>query len=121
MSELDAIRIRDDVLQAMYWMYSEGLGETPTGAELARFLALEPEILRPYLDRFVADGYLQRAGGGYCLTPTGTELGKRTFAAEFAGLTGQAHGECGDPDCWCHDSPEEATRCLEDRLDQHAH
>jgi DNA-binding PadR family transcriptional regulator len=117
-SELDVIRVRDEVLQAMYWMYAEGLGDAPSPPELARFLAVSPETLAPYLERFVNDGYLERAGERYRLTPAGAELGKRTFAAEFAGLTGQAHGECSDPDCWCHESPEEAARCLEERLEQ---
>ena len=116
MDELEALRVRDEVLQAMYWLHGEGLAEVPTADELARFLAVPSETLEPYLDRFVRDGYLERGdGGGYRLTPAGAELGKRTFADEFAGLTGQAHGECDD-DCWCHESPEEAARCLEERL-----
>ena len=119
MSELDILRVRDDVLQAMYWIASEGIGYRPAAAELARFLAVPEATLEPYLERFVADGYLERDGDGFRLTPEGTELGKRTFAEEFAGLTGQAHGECDD-DCWCHESPEEAARCLEERK-QHVH
>src|SRR5215210_3067378 len=113
--ELDALRVRDEVLQAMYWMQGEGLAEAPLAAELARFLAVPADVLTPYLERFADDGYLERARGGYRLTETGAELGKRAFADEFAGLTGQAHGECDD-DCWCHESPEEAARCLEERI-----
>ena len=115
MGELDALKIREEVLQAMYWMRSEGFGEAPTNEELARFLAVPKETLDVYLGRFAAEGYLDRAGAGFTLTEQGAELGKRTFAEEFAGLTGQAHGECDD-DCWCHESPEEAARCLEERL-----
>ena len=114
MSELEALRIRDEVLQAMYWMRSEGLAETPSAAELARFLAVPAETLVPYLERFVSDGYLVGADGCYRLSERGTELGKRTFAEEFADLTRPTHGECDD-DCWCHESPEEAARCLEER------
>jgi hypothetical protein len=114
-SELDALRIRDEVLQAMYWMAGEGLGDAPTATELARFLAVPAATLEPYLARFAADGWIARAGAGYTMTEAGRELGKRSFADEFAGLTGQAHGECDD-DCWCHESPEEAARCLEERL-----
>jgi hypothetical protein len=117
--ELEALRIRDEVLQAMYWMSGEGLADAPTAAELARFLAVPADVLAPYLERFVADRYLDRAADGYCMTPKGEALGKRSFADEFAGLTGQAHGECDD-DCWCHESPEEAARCLEERIEQHA-
>lgn len=114
MSELEALRVRDEVLQAMYWMRSEGLADAPAAAELARFLAVPAETLTPYLERFIGDGYLDDAGGGYRLTDRGTEIGKRTFAEEFAELTRPTHGDCDD-DCWCHDSPEEAARCLEER------
>lgn len=119
MSELDALKVRDEVLQAMYWMRSEGLGETPSAAELARFLAVPAATLIPYLERFVDEGYLERAGDDFGLTTLGIESGKSTFADEFADLTRPSHGEC-DADCWCHDSPEEAARCLEERV-QHAH
>ncbi len=119
MDELEVLRIRDEVLQAMYWMHSEGLADTPPAAELARFLAVPAETLSAYLERFVADGYLEPVGGGYSLTANGEETGKRTFAEEFADLTRPTHGEC-DADCWCHESPEDAARCLEDRA-QHVH
>ena len=114
MDELDVLRVRDEVLQAMYWMRAEGLAEAPTSAELARFLAVPASTLRPYLDRFAADGLLVATGEGFRLTAEGVEAGKRTFAEEFADLTRPTHGECDD-DCWCHDSPEEAARCLEER------
>jgi hypothetical protein len=119
-SELDILRVRDDVLQAMYWMRSEGLGDAPGGDELARFLAVPAGTLQPYLERFVRDGWLVQTESGWALTEQGAELGRRGFADEFAGLTGQAHGQCDD-DCWCHESPEEAARCLEERLAEHAH
>ncbi len=130
MDELEVLRVRDEVLQAMYWMRSEGLAEAPTAEELARFLAVPADTLALHLERMELDGYLERSGAangdpvehapGYRLTPSGEETGKRAFADEFAGLTGQAHGECDD-DCWCHDSPEEAARCLEERGAAHAH
>ena len=114
MDELEILRARDEVLQAMYWMRSEGLADAPTVAELARFLAVPAGTLNAYLERFVADGLLEPAGQGLRLSPQGIETGRRTFAEEFADLTKPTHGEC-DEDCWCHDSPEEAARCLEDQ------
>ena len=30
MDELEALRVRDEVLQAMYWMRAEGLGDAPS-------------------------------------------------------------------------------------------
>jgi hypothetical protein len=109
--------VRDEVLQAMYWMRGEGFADAPAAAELARFLAVPADVLAPYLERLVDDGYLDRAEAGYRMSVAGEELGRRGFADEFAGLTGQAHGECDD-DCWCHESPEEAARCLEERRER---
>jgi hypothetical protein len=121
MDEFEALRIRDEVLQAMYWMRSEGLAEAPSAAELARFLAVPAPTLAPYLERFTRDGLLEAAADCYRLTPAGEEMGKRTFADEFADMTRPGHGQCDD-DCWCHDSPEEAARCLEERAGgTHAH
>ena len=114
MDELEYLRIRDEVLQAMYWMRSEGLAEAPSAAELARFLAVPADTLNAYLGQFVSDGYVVPRDGGYRLTASGQETGKRTFAEEFADLTRPTHGEC-DEDCWCHDDPVEAARCLEER------
>jgi hypothetical protein len=114
MDELEALRLRDEVLQAMYWMRSEGLADAPPAAELARFLAVPADVLGPYLQRFVEDGWLDGAAGGFRLTAEGEQLGKRSFADEFADMTKPGHGECDD-DCWCHDSPEEAAKCLDER------
>jgi hypothetical protein len=113
-SELEALRVRDEVLQAMYWMRSEGLAESCSARELATFLAVPAETLGPFLVRFADDGYLAADGERFSLTGRGIELGKRSFADEFADLTKPTHGEC-DADCWCHASPEEAARCLEER------
>jgi len=110
--ELEVLRIRDEVLQAMYWMHSESIAEQPSAQEMSRFLAVPEGVLAAYLDRFVIDGLLERAEGPrYWLTPHGLEVGKRTFADEMAELTRPTHGEC-DEDCWCHDSPEAAAECL---------
>ena len=114
MDELEVLRIRDEVLQAMFWMRSEGIADTSTPQALASFLAVPAPTLEPYLQRFEQDGYLSCTHGEYALTESGLQLGKRTFAEEFANLTKPGHGECDD-DCWCHDSPEAAAACLEER------
>jgi hypothetical protein len=119
MDELEVLRVRDEVLQAMYWMQSEAISTKPTALELSRFLAVPEDVLTAYLDRFVADELLEHDGSSYCLSPIGLETGKRTFADEMADLTRPTHGEC-DEDCWCHDSPEAAADCLHERT-AHAH
>ena len=118
MSELEVLRVRDEVLQAMYWMRAEGLAEEPSTKDLSTFLAVPGDTLGAYLERFVADGHLEPSGPGYRLTDVGEEAGKRGFADEFADLTKPGHGEC-DADCWCHDSPDAAADCIEGRA--HAH
>lgn len=118
MGELDALRVREEVLQAMYWMRAEGIAESSSAAELARFLAVPAGTLASYLARFADEGYLETNGEHYSLTEHGLETGKRSFADEFADLARPTHGECDD-DCWCHDSPEEAARCLEERREAH--
>lgn len=121
MDELDALRLRDEVLQAMYWMQAEGLGASCSAPELARFLAIPAETLGPAIERLADEGYLERAESGFRLSPVGEQAGKRSFADEFADMTRPAHGEC-DADCWCHESPDEAARCLEERVHHgHAH
>ncbi len=118
MDELEVLRIRDEMLQAMYWMHSEAIATAPTATELSRFLAVPQGVLIAYLERFVSDGLLESNElGAYWLSPTGMETGKRTFADEMADLTRPTHGEC-DEDCWCHDSPEAAAECLHERSGQ---
>jgi hypothetical protein len=56
MGELDALRVRDEVLQAMYWMAGENLGDAPAAAELARFLAVPAATLDPYLGALSSTG-----------------------------------------------------------------
>ena len=118
MNELERMRIQEEVLQAMYWMHAEGISSVPTAEELSRFLGVEAAVLTPYLERFSADGLLVHESDGYRLSADGVQSGKRTFADEFAGLTGGSHGECAD-DCWCHDSPEAAADCLHERAGHH--
>ncbi len=111
MDELEVLRLRDEVLQAMYWMRSEGISETPDAPELARFLAVPATDLVAYLERFVADGLLLHEAGSFRLSAAGEQSGKRTFADEMADLTKPTHGEC-DEDCWCNSSPDAAADCL---------
>jgi hypothetical protein len=119
MDELEVLRVRDEVLQAMYWMLSETIATTPDAKELSRFLAVPESVLTAYLERFVEDGLLVREAPGYRLSPAGLESGKRTFADEMADLTRPTHGECDD-DCWCHDSPEAAADCLQHKARIHS-
>lgn len=115
MNELERLRVRDEVMQAMYWMHAEGIASSPRATELARFLAVPEATLVPYLESFADEGLLLREDDtSFRLSAEGERIGKRTFADEFADMTKPGHGDC-DENCWCHDSPEAAASCLEER------
>ncbi len=120
MSELEVLKVRDELLQVMFWMRGEGLAQTPTVRDLSTFLVVPADTLAAYVERFVAEGYLVSANGGYGLTAAGEQAGKRGFADEFSDLTKPGHGEC-DADCWCHESAEGAASCHENRTAAPAH
>lgn len=112
---LRALYWRSEILQVMYWLRGEGLGEVADAQLLERFLGVEADIGVSYLDRLVLDGYLELAPGGYVLSEMGLQEGKTEFALSFADLTRPAHGECS-ADCWCHNSVEEAAACAAERV-----
>lgn len=107
---------RDEILQVMFWIQGEGLGDEVTPRMLERFLGVDAAVAATYLDRLVEDGFLEDADEGrYRLSERGRADGGRIFAEEFAELTRPGHGECG-ADCWCHASVEEAEACYAERV-----
>jgi hypothetical protein len=111
---LQALYWRSEILQVMYWLKGEGLGEVVDAVLLERFLGVEADIGVGYLDRLVLDGYLEPASGGYVMSDVGLAEGKTEFALSFADLTRPTHGECS-ADCWCQNSLEEAVACAAER------
>lgn len=102
---VEALRCRDDILQAMYWMRGEGFGEEADAGSLVSFLAVDEYLLREQLAVLVEEDYLEEFGGRYRLSELGVKEGGRRFADEFAGLQNTAHGQCG-PECpHCRDVP----------------
>ena len=120
MSELEVLKVREEVLQAMYWMRAEGIAEEPSARNLSSFLAVPPDKIAGYLERFVTEGHLEETAMGFRLTATGTEAGKRSFADEFSDMTSGAHGECGADCAFCNADPNAAASCLEQN-GQHVH
>lgn len=105
---VSALRCRDDILQAMYWMRGEGFGDEADVPSLVSFLALDESLLREQLDILVEEGYLEETSGRYRLSELGAKEGGRRFADEFSGLQDTAHGECG-PECpHCQGVPRDA-------------
>ena len=108
---LDDIRQRDELLQILFWFRGEGLGDVVTPQDLVTFLGSDPDTIQQRLERLAAEGYVVSTGGAverYGLTEWGIKEGGRRFADEFAGLTGQAHGECNNPNCSCQTEGPEA-------------
>lgn len=122
--EMRALYWRDEILQVMFWLQGEGIGEQIDSKLLKRFLGVDAHIGLQYLDRMVSEGFLRRAlDGTYELTERGRSEGARIFSEEFADLTKPSHGDCG-PDCWCHASLDEAEACANERLEfgrSHSH
>lgn len=111
---LRAMYWRSEILQVMYWLRGEGLGEVVDAALLERFLGVEASVGVTYLDQMVLDGYLDLVPGGYAMSESGLAEGKTEFALSFADLTRPTHGECS-ADCWCKNSVEEAIACASAR------
>jgi len=111
---LRALYWRSEILQVMYWLRGEGLGDVVDAALLERFLGVGADIGVTYLEQLVRDGYLDAVADGFRLSETGLAEGRTEFAMSFADLTRPAHGECS-ADCWCHASAEEAAACAAER------
>jgi hypothetical protein len=111
---LRALYWRSEILQVMYWLRGEGLGEVVDAPLLERFLGVEAAVGVGYLDQLVADGYLEPHRGGYVMSESGLAEGKTEFALSFADLTRPTHGECS-ADCWCQSSVDEALACAAER------
>jgi hypothetical protein len=96
---MTALRCRDDVLQALYWMRGEGFGEEADVQMLQSFLVVDEVLLREQLGILAEEGYLlEESEGRYRLSELGVKEGGRRFADEFSGLQSGAHGDCG-PEC----------------------
>lgn len=105
---VEALRCRDDILQAMFWLRGEDGGRGPDLATLGRLLVSDPDTVRAQLAILDADGLVRADGDHYHLTDTGVREGGRRFADEFADLTKAAHGDC-PPNCpHCADLPRDA-------------
>lgn len=109
---LNSIYWRDEILQVMYWMTGEGLGQEFTAADLQRLLIAEEATLAENLERMVSGGLLTRVGNGkFALTTTGQQEGGRRFADEFESMLKPGHFECSEPDCDCHDPDSTGATC----------
>ena len=104
----------DELLELLYWFEGEGFGGVASIDGIIRFTNLSAPLVRRTIDRLAARGDVvldESRGAEYRLTETGRREAARRFAAEFAPMLSQGHGECSDPDCDCHSSEGGAAEC----------
>jgi hypothetical protein len=107
---LEELRLRAEILEALYWMRGEGLAEAVDPPTLARFLACDLTTIVSCILLLRSDGYLQADGDAYRLTPLGLEEAGRSFRDAFSDYIRPAHGECG-ASCWCRDPKHAGEPC----------
>lgn len=110
--QVDSVKVRDEVLQVMYWMLGEKIAHEVDASYVARFLVIPEDDVAHALQGLRQTHLVLRgaASGAYRLTRRGIEEGGRRFNDEFHDLARQAHGECA-PGCWCHSPEGEGKPC----------
>ncbi len=101
---LDEVVLRDEILEATYWMVTEEeIATTVEPADLDALLDATADEVEAAFARMDDAELLARTTDGYELTDRGEYEAKRRFVDSFGHVeAGHAHAECG-PDCWCHD------------------
>ncbi len=110
----EGIAREDELLELLYWFEGEGFGGVANVESIIRFTTLSESVVRSTLDRLIARSYVvvdSARAGELHLTESGRREAARRFAAEFAPLLSQGHGECNDPTCDCHTSEAGAADC----------
>jgi hypothetical protein len=112
---LRALYWRSEILQVVYWLYGEGLGDLVDSELIRQYLGDDGhESLADYLELLVADGSLVHDGDWYALSARGLAEGEARLATAFTDLIRPVVNECDD-ECWCHTSPGEAEACARAR------
>ncbi len=99
----EALKTQDEILQVLFWMRGENLGEHASAEELNRFLRMDSAVFDAALSRLIENGLLVLADGRYRPSERGIEEGRRRFSEEFSKYLGKEnHLTCTDPSCDCH-------------------
>lgn len=99
---MNSVQCQDEILQMMYWMRGEHLGENVTHDQLNRFLRIDDEAVKSALGQLVARGLVSVSSDRYALTERGIVEAGRRFLDEFSNVLGKEdHLSCSDPNCDC--------------------
>ena len=113
--QLRVLYWRSEILQVVYWLHGEGLGDVVDLDLIGTYLGLDGhENLSTYLDLLVADGSLVRDGDWYALSGRSMAAGEAELATAFTDLVHPVLSECND-ECWCQTSAAEAEACARSR------
>jgi len=108
-SPTNPIQQQDEILQVLFWLRGEGLGNVVALAELNRFLTMKQSDLNEAIQRLIDNDLLKSTPHDddtfrVSLTEAGVAEGQRRFKDEFENYLGQeSHMECEDPNCDCHE------------------
>lgn len=101
-SPVRAMFWKDEILQVLYWMQGEGMGDQVNLNQMLPLLNTSKTNLEYHLNKLAAEGFLDRENSKgnplFCLSEIGKREGAKHFAEAFQGLQKAGHGECG-PDC----------------------
>lgn len=97
---VDDLRLRDEILQVLYWLKGEGLSDSATTHQVSVLIGCTKKDVERVLAQMQTDGLanLRARGEVIELTEFGSKEGGRRFGDAFADLTHAAHGAC-EPDC----------------------
>ncbi len=102
-SSVDQLRCRDEILQLLFWMSSQGLGDRVSRVEITRFIPLSEDDLGRHLGELVSNGLVAASGDDgprWQLTPRGEAEARHRFADVIEDLVGVlGHGASCGPDC----------------------
>ena len=108
---MKSVQCQDEILQMMYWMRGEHLGESVTLEQLNRFLRIDDHMVQSALGQLAGRGLVSVATDRFALTERGAVEAGRRFLDEFSSVLGKEdHLSCSDPNCDCQ-SPEFEGTC----------
>jgi hypothetical protein len=106
---MSSIRAQDEILQLLYWMKGERLGEVVFREEIDRFIQMAAGEVEAALEALEERKLLIRVPGSggpaaWQLTDAGSQEGARRFTEELSAVLGhESHAECDDPECECRE------------------
>jgi hypothetical protein len=113
--QLRVLYWRSEILQVVYWLHGEGLGDLVDIDLIRTYLGVDTsENLSTYLELLVADGSLVGDGEWYALSARAMAEGEAEMATAFTDLVHPVVSECND-ECWCQTSAAEADACARSR------